>query len=215
MGTRDTQTRIVDAALELFNELGTAAVSTNRIAEHCGISKGNLHYHFRNKQEIIRFLFQRVVDEMDSGWYRDHLAPSLEHMAAMFVRQLQLILDYRFFYREMADLLRQDRQLRRRFAHNRERRIAEIERFFRALEDRGLMNLPADPRRLRSIVDITWIISENWLNYVEYHDRELTVATVVAGYDEILEVLRPYLSQPVDGCRLSVDGQTLRGLSGL
>jgi hypothetical protein len=129
---------------------------------------------------------------MDAGWYRDHLAPTLEHMAAMFVRQLQLIRNYRFFYREMADLLRRDKLLRRRFAHNRERRVVEIERFFRALEDRGLMNLPAEPRRLRSIVDITWIISENWLNYVEYHDREVTVAAVIAGYDEILEVLRPY-----------------------
>lgn len=193
MGTRDTQTRIVDAALELFNRYGTAAISTNRIAEHCGISKGNLHYHFRNKQEIIRFLFQRAVDEMDAGWYRDHLAATLEHMAAMFVRQLHLILDYRFFYREMADLLRSDRLLRRRFARNRERRLAEIEKFFGALASRGLMNLPADPRRLRSIVDITWIVSENWLNYVEYHDRELTVEAVVAGYDQILEVLRPYL----------------------
>jgi AcrR family transcriptional regulator len=193
MGTRDTQTRIVDTALELFNEHGTAAVSTNRIAEHCGISKGNLHYHFRNKQEIIRFLFQRAVDEMDAGWYRDHLAATLEHMAAMFVRQLQLIRDYRFFYREMANLLRRDRVLRHRFAHNRERRLIEIEKFFGALAGRGLMNLPADPRRLRSIVDITWIISENWLNYVEYHDRELTLEAVVAGYDEILEVLRPYL----------------------
>ncbi|MGH8176708.1 MAG: TetR/AcrR family transcriptional regulator [Steroidobacter sp.] len=193
MGTRDTQTRIVDAALELFNQHGTAAISTNRIAEHCGISKGNLHYHFRNKQEIIRFLFERAVDEMDAGWYRDHLAATLEHMAAMFVRQLQLIRDYRFFYREMADLLRRDRLLRRRFAHNRERRLAEIEKFFGALANRGLMNLPADPRRLRSIVDITWIVSENWLNYVEYHDRELTVAAVAAGYDQILEVLRPYL----------------------
>jgi AcrR family transcriptional regulator len=194
MATRDTQTRIVDAALELFNEHGTAAISTNRIAEHCGISKGNLHYHFHNKREIIRFLFQRAVDEMDSGWYRDHLAATLDHMAEMFVRQLKLIRDYRFFYREMADLLRQDRVLRQRFAHNRERRLVEIERFFGALAARGHMKLPADPRRLRSIVDITWIISENWLNYVEYHDRELTVEAVVAGYDEILEVLRPYLS---------------------
>lgn len=194
MGTRDTQTRIVDAALELFNEHGTAAVSTNRIAEHCGISKGNLHYHFRNKQEIIRSLFQRAVDEMDAGWYRDHLAATIDHMAAMWVRQMHLIRDYRFFYREMAGLLRRDKLLRRRFANNRERRLAELERFFTALSERGLMNLPAERRRLRSIVDITWIISENWLNYVEYHDRELTVEAVTAGYDEILEVLRPYLS---------------------
>ncbi|MEP7245220.1 MAG: TetR family transcriptional regulator, partial [Gammaproteobacteria bacterium] len=106
--------------MELFNDHGTAAVSLNRIAEACLISKGNLHYHFQNKQEIIRCIFQRLLDEMDASWYRDHLAPTLEHMAAMFVRQLQLILKYRFFYREMADLLRADRLLRKRWADNRE-----------------------------------------------------------------------------------------------
>jgi AcrR family transcriptional regulator len=99
MATRATQFRILQAALELFNEHGTAAVSSNRIAERCGISKGNLQYHFRNKREIIYAVFQQAIGEMDAGWYRDHLAPTLEHMAAMFVRQLQLILKYRFFYR--------------------------------------------------------------------------------------------------------------------
>jgi AcrR family transcriptional regulator len=194
MGTRDTQTRIVNAAVELFNEHGTAAVSLNRIAEHCLISKGNLHYHFQSKQEIIRCIFQRALDEMDQGWYRDHLAPTLEHMAEMFVRQLQLILRYRFFYREMADLLRSDRLLRRRFADNRERRLKAIEQFFRALAAQGLMSVPEDPRRLRCIVDVTWIISENWLNYIEYHDELVTVDAILAGYNEILEVLRPYLA---------------------
>ncbi|MGH8264607.1 MAG: TetR/AcrR family transcriptional regulator [Steroidobacteraceae bacterium] len=193
MATRDTLGRIADAALELFNEFGTAAVSTNRIADQCGISKGNLHYHFRTKQEVIRFLWQRAVDEMDAGWYSDHLAPTLEHMAAMFVRQLQLILRYRFFYREMANLLRRDKVLRQRFADNRVRRIKELERFFRALATQGHMRLPADERRLRSIIDITWILSENWLNYLEYHDREVTAESIGAGYNEILEVLQPYL----------------------
>lgn len=193
MATRDTQSRILQAALELFNEHGTAAVSANRIAARCDISKGNLQYHFRNKREIICAVFQQAIDEMDSGWYRDHLAPTLEHMAAMFVRQLQLILKYRFFYREMADLLRQDPLLRKRFADNRERRLRELERFMLALQGRGLMRLPADPRRLRSIIDVTWIVNENWLNYIDYHDREVTVEALLEGYCEILEVLRPYL----------------------
>ncbi len=34
------------------------------------------------------------------------------------------------------------------------------------LQRSGLMRLPADSERLRSIIDVTWIISENWLNYV-------------------------------------------------
>jgi AcrR family transcriptional regulator len=193
MATRATQLRILQTALELFNEHGTAAISATRIAERSGISKSNLQYHFRNKREIIFAVFQQAIQEMDSGWYRDHLAPSLEHMAAMYVRQLQLILKYRFFYREMADLLRQDPQLRKRFADNRERRIRELEKFMMALQSRGLMRFPPDPRRLRAIIDVTWIVNENWLNYMDYHDREVTVEAMLEGYSEILEVLRPYL----------------------
>jgi len=142
---------------------------------------------------MIYALFQQAIQEMDAGWYRDHLAPTLEHMAAMYVRQLQLILKYRFFYREMADLLRQDALLRKRFADNRERRMRELERFMLALQDCGLMKFPADPHRLRAIIDVTWIVNENWLNYMDYHDREVTVAAMLEGYAEILEVLRPYL----------------------
>jgi len=193
MATRATQLRILQTALELFNEHGTAAISATRIAARSGISKSNLQYHFRNKREIIFAVFQQAIQEMDSGWYRDHLAPSLEHMAAMYVRQLQLILKYRFFYREMADLLRQDPQLRKRFADNRERRIQELEKFMMALQSRGLMRFPPDPRRLRAIIDVTWIVNENWLNYMDYHDREVTVEAMLEGYSEILEVLRPYL----------------------
>jgi AcrR family transcriptional regulator len=193
MATRATQFRILQAALELFNEHGSAAVSSNRIAERCGISKGNLQYHFKNKQEIIYAVFQQAIHEMDGGWYRDHLAPTLEHMATMFVRQLQLILKYRFFYREMADLLRQDPQLRKRYSDNRERRMRDLEKFMLTLQAAGLMRFPPDPKRLRSIIDVTWIVNENWLNYMDYHDREVTVEVMLEGYTETLEVLRPYI----------------------
>jgi AcrR family transcriptional regulator len=193
MATRATQFRILQAALELFNEHGSAAVSSNRVAERCGISKGNLQYHFKNKQEIIYAVFQQAIHEMDGGWYRDHLAPTLDHMATMFVRQLQLILKYRFFYREMGDLLRQDPQLRKRYADNRERRMRDLEKFMLTLQSAGLMRFPPDPKRLRSIVDVTWIVNENWLNYMDYHDREVTVEVMLEGYAETLEVLRPYI----------------------
>ena len=194
MATKVTQLRILHAALELFNAEGTAAVSASRIAERCGISKGNLQYHFPNKRDVVFAIFQLAIGEMNAGWYRDHLEPTLEHMAAMFVRQLQLIVKYRFFYRELADLLRQDPLLRRRYAENRERRLKVIEQFMQALNGRGLMHLPQDERRLRSIVEVTWILSENWVNCIEYQDRQMSADTMLEGYAAILEVLRPYLS---------------------
>ena len=194
MATKVTQLRILHAALELFNAEGTAAVSASRIAERCGISKGNLQYHFPSKRDVIFAIFQLAIGEMNAGWYRDHLEPTLEHMAAMFVRQLQLIVKYRFFYREQPDLLRQDALLRRRYCENRQRRLEVIGKFMHALADRGLMRLPSDARRLRSIVEVTWILSENWVNYIEYQGEQMSAGAIQEGYAAILEVLRPYLS---------------------
>jgi AcrR family transcriptional regulator len=194
MATKVTQLRILHAALELFNAEGTAAVSASRIAARCGISKGNLQYHFPNKRDVVFAIFQLAISEMNAGWYRDHLEPTLEHMAAMFVRQLQLIVKYRFFYRELPDLLRQDPLLRRRYSENRERRLKVIEQFMHALAGHGSMQLPQDPRRLRAIVEVTWIVSENWVSYTEFQGRELSAAAIQEGYAAILEVLRPYLS---------------------
>jgi AcrR family transcriptional regulator len=71
MSTRETQKLILDSAIELFNEHGSPNVSTNRIAEHCGISKGNLNYHFRVKSEIIVAVFGRINDEINYDWYDD------------------------------------------------------------------------------------------------------------------------------------------------
>ncbi len=192
MSTRDTQDRILKSALQLFNEYGSAAISSNRIAEHCGVSKGNLHYHYRTKRDIVFGLFQQIVDEMNSNWYRDHLDPTLDHMAEMFIRQLKLILEYRFFYRELAELLRRDEVLRRRFADTRTRRVKELMNFFTGLAQRGLMCIPHHAR-MAYIVDVTWIVSDNWLNYLDYDGREVNADSIIAGYHEILEVLRPYL----------------------
>ncbi len=47
-----TKARIVEASLELFNQHGERAMTTNHIAAHLGISPGNLYYHSRNKEEI-------------------------------------------------------------------------------------------------------------------------------------------------------------------
>ncbi|MGH8251625.1 MAG: TetR/AcrR family transcriptional regulator [Steroidobacteraceae bacterium] len=192
MTTRQTQTRILDTALRLFNEFGTAAVSTNRIAEACGISKGNLYYHFRNKNEIVEAVFRRIVDEMNAGWYQDHTQPTIRHMAEMFARQVLLIYEYRFFYREMPSLLRDSVSLMQRYRDNRQRRMAALEDFFVVLDCAGALRFDGDSRLIKSIVHSTWIISDNWLNSQEFLGRPLDDQSVLAGYHLILDILRPY-----------------------
>lgn len=193
MATRETQALVIDTALMLFNKYGCAKVSTNRIAAECGISRGNLHYHFHKKEEIVMSIFQRIVHAMNEEWPEDHFAPTLENMAAMYVRQSHLILEFEFFYREMPALLRQDPLLRRRYREHRDRRISQITKFFMGLADCGVMEFGSDPKLVRSIVIATWIISDNWPNFVEFQGGDLDAEAICQGYDMILHVLGPYI----------------------
>ena len=197
MGSKETQALIISTALQLFNEHSSGAVSTNRVAEACDISKGNLHYHFKTKKEIIQSIFKGIDDEMNASWYQDHLNPTVTHMAEMFARQLLLIHDYRFFYREMPALLRSDPVLLRRYQEARDKRMIELEAYFKEMSRAGVMDFKNESM-IKSLIVNTWIISDNWLNYIEFKKYEPALEKIVEGYEMMLEVLRPYFTQPWD-----------------
>ncbi len=55
-----TRERILDVALELFNQRGYEGTSLREIAERLGITKAALYYHFKSKGEILLALHLRL-----------------------------------------------------------------------------------------------------------------------------------------------------------
>ena len=194
MALRDTKGLIKAAALGLFNERGVGRVSANTVAEHCGISKGNLHYHFRTKQEIILALFQDIVAEMAVSWWQDENQPTVIHMAEMFERQLEMIWRYRFFYREMATLVRDSPTLHEMVREHRQARIEKVLQFFLALVEAGVINKPRSRESLRYLVVMSWVFSDNWLNFIELQGQKEDAEVINTGYDMMVELLYPHLS---------------------
>jgi AcrR family transcriptional regulator len=55
-----TRERILDVALELFNEQGYDKTSLREIAEQLGVTKAALYYHFEKKEDILLELHLRL-----------------------------------------------------------------------------------------------------------------------------------------------------------
>lgn len=58
----DTRERILDVALDLFNDQGYDKTSLREVAEELGVTKAALYYHFARKEDILLALHTRIHD---------------------------------------------------------------------------------------------------------------------------------------------------------
>ena len=192
MTTKHTQKLILDTAVDLFNCHGTAQVSANRIADTCALSRGHLYYHFRRKEEIINAIYGLIAAEMRHN--DDLKQPTVHHLLEMFERYLGLVWRYRFFYREMTALLAMDPVLQASFSKNRRDRTQVLIRFFEALIANDVLRGPGDAQTLRNLVMASWIVCDNWINYVSVDSSAQYPECVHSGSEIVVDLFRPYLS---------------------
>jgi AcrR family transcriptional regulator len=191
-GARRTRDRVLKAALELFNERGSAAVTTNHVAARAGISPGNLYYWFSDKDEIVRELYALLVAEYDELWGTGDRAPADLTPEEVFARLAQgaaLSRRYAFLARDILGLLHADSMLAAEYTAVRARRIAAFTDLARAWRTRGVIR-PLDDATVADLVQALWLIAETWLAFGEL-DGDRTDAE--DGTRFLRVVLRPYL----------------------
>jgi AcrR family transcriptional regulator len=194
MKTRD---RILDATLGLFNERGTAAVSTNHIAEALGISPGNLYYHFRNKEEIVRALFERLFAAWDTLFAPPvGRPPQLADLRRLVRANFELLAQYRFVYRELVALLRRDEALRARWLEVRARGFRGFHELFQWFVAAGVLRQPEDEHGVARLAELCWLVTEFWLPSVEVSGAALDDARLTHGVTLMMQVLQPYVVAP-------------------
>src|SRR5215472_10152469 len=127
----NTKERIIEMAIRLFNEQGTGAVSTNHIAEALAMSPGNLYYHFRNKEEIIRAILERMIARWEALYaFPEERTPQMSDVRPLVTENFWLVWEYRFFYRELSTLVQRDPVLKGRYQQIRRERLAKLEALF-------------------------------------------------------------------------------------
>lgn len=198
-----TKQKILDSALALFNATNTQAATTNHIAKAAGISPGNLHYHYKNREQIIRRLYEQMLSE--STLLVQDLPKSIvelfEHQKVMS----RILWKYRFFYRELLFLLSRDPVLKERYISD---NIAHRERIritFGNLVANGDLEVPYD-NVLEQLSDTIMLVLEFWNPMVETLGREIDEVCFEEATTHIRGAVRPYLTkQALDALKRFAD----------
>jgi AcrR family transcriptional regulator len=179
-----TKERILEAALELFTRDGATEVTTHQIAAACGMSPGNLYYHFQNKEDIIRALFAQALQRHEAQKALQAASGGLgdRAVALQFLRDFNW--RYRFFKRELPALLQRDPQLRAEFHTFQRQHLEELRNSLRAAAGQGVLR-PLSERDSGLLVEVIWLVSLCWPTYIEVSGRK----TTREGIDRAAEVL--------------------------
>ena len=196
---RRTRERIVETALDLFNRFGAPNVTTTVIADELDISPGNLYYHFSNKDEIVNTIlaaFEKEIGETlaapaagDTGrvltvediWLFLHLA-------------FEIIWKYRFFYRDLSDLVSENRTLEMHFKQILAHKIATSRALCEGLVRAGEMT--ASDRDIGALSVNMVLVATYWLSF-EFARNPRAVQDTAAlsrGVYHVMAMAAPFLS---------------------
>lgn len=197
MARRNTRELILATSLSLFNRDGEPNVPTNLIADECDISPGNLHYHFRRKEEIVHVLCERFVSELVPLTYVDESTDTSAEAVWFRLHVLfELKGNYRFLYRNLADIATRMPKIEKalRGVMLRERRAVEALLGLLTVSD----TLHASEMQTPMLIDQIMLTLTYWVQYADLIDPE--------GFDRGDAQLRaiarvflltlPYLSEP-------------------
>jgi len=161
---RNTAERILNCALELFNEYGASNVSTNQIADELDISPGNLHYHFRSRADIVTGLFNQMEQSLlELAVIPDHSLDTADDIWLFLHLQFERQIDYRFWYIELNQLSSEYPSLCKRFQAILELQQRSIQRLLNQLAESG--QLQANALERATLARNMLLIMNSWLSF--------------------------------------------------
>lgn len=209
-----TREKIVHAALELFNQHGERSITTNHIADHIDISPGNLYYHFRNKQEIVREIFAFYAQELI-----ERFTPVQENQESLVLLKryldsiFTLMWKYRFFYANLPEILSRDEELHQQYIEVQDKLQANLVAIMREFVSLQLLELNED--ELKSLVRTLHLIACSWLAYQSAMSPKVAITEqmVQQGMLQMIAVVKPIATeQGIEQLLLLEDG--VRALHG-
>lgn len=197
---RRTAERILEVTLELFNRFGEPNVSTTLISAELGISPGNLYYHYPAKDELINALYARYEHSITEILMASDDVRDVEDAWFLMHTLFERIWHYRFFYRDLSDLLSKNRRLETQFQLMMRQKSRAIRAMLDAMGRAGTLRL--DARELDTTANCMVVVITYWLNFEYVRDPRRALEpenaqnALLRGAAHVLNLLAPYMELP-------------------
>lgn len=192
----DTRTNILKTALELYNSQGVNAITSRHIAAKMGISPGNLHYHFRQTDEIIKTLYEYLAADFDALVSElESVNPvSLDTLRDFSIRSLELAYKYRFIFLHFVEISLRVPAIRKHYYALTQRRAKEFFAIFSQLKEEGIFRTDLPESIWESLVTQIFIMGDFWLSNNELTGK-LRGSNAIKHYSKIFSgMFYPYLT---------------------
>ena len=163
--TVKTKERILQLSLQLFNERGERSVTTNHIAAELGMSPGNLYYHFRNKNEIIKELMGQYQHEtLDMLALPEDRPLDANDKIQYFQVLSSQLWTYRFLHRDVYHLVENNDDFRKMYPKFANQVMKQGQKIYKAFVNAGLMEMTES--EIEALTINLWIVLTNWTNFL-------------------------------------------------
>ncbi|ATG57419.1 TetR family transcriptional regulator [Pseudoalteromonas sp. 13-15] len=192
----NTKEKIIHTSISLFNENGERAITTNHIASSLGMSPGNLYYHFKNKEDIIRHIF---------ALYRDHLSThfkpidkdddAFSHLTAYLDSLFELMWRFHFFYDNLGDILSRDTDLKQAYIDFQLELLEQVRNVILGLRDKGMIAI--DEQDVTELAHTLKLTVSFWTPYIKARrpSGSLAEQDIYYGILKVLALFRAYSTE--------------------
>ncbi|HAA12531.1 MAG TPA: TetR family transcriptional regulator [Cytophagales bacterium] len=153
--------RILNKAVELFQERGIAMVSPNQIAAALDISTGNLTYHFKTKANLVQEVYARINPET-CDFIPLEGTLTLEDFRQMMVRFRDFMAQHSFFFHDLVYILRTYPEVKKVYEATNLMCLKQVKALFENFVASGLMLPEQNGINYDFLTHNVWMVGAFW-----------------------------------------------------
>ncbi|WP_299248483.1 TetR/AcrR family transcriptional regulator [uncultured Cytophaga sp.] len=191
-----TREIILQTSLKLFNERGVNGITLRQIASESEMSQGNLNYHFKKKEDILKELFNQFSIILTNEFTEvSKLGPNFYFIFELARKTIVIQMQYRFLIVDLNYLIQDLPQIEAAVKDSMLLRINQFKQLFKGFVDKGFMRKPEYKTEYEELANRLYILGVySILPLVKEYDLNES-KTIKKYLSIILSACYPYLTK--------------------